>query len=1695
MACPSYGEGTAVYDQIALLNMRASSWEGNANSAIDAAIGSLNNVHGTNPDNFAFEIDWGSLPDGFNEFHMPDDPVVPDLSYTEPGSPNQQPISSITPPVAYTMPAYDVVRPTLDLSGTPGPAPDITVSAVPAVVPPTVGAPPTIVAPAAPMAVSVDSIGTLPERSAPEWTGARPSLDTSGVPGAAPTLDVGAVPDVSRPVLGSAPVPVEPGAPMSVTLPTIEALPTRTAPTWTTDRPTLDLSGAPGALAGSQVGDVPAMVAPTLTAAPAVVEPASPRDVPTPSVPALSERVTPVWTGVRPALDLSGAPGAAPVLEVGALETFTTPSAGAVPVPVEPGVPLAVEIGTVDALPARTAPAWDTARPDLDLSGAPGAAPGLDIAAPPTLLAPTVPTAPTLTVPGLPRAIPTADVPDIPTRTAPVWTAERPTLDISGQPGPTPESTLPGLPSLVVPTVPSLAPLTVPAAPMAVAVGQVDALPAREAPGWDVTRPVLDTAGAPGPAPVVDIGDPPAVVAPALPEAPSAAGPTLPTLLGVELPVLADLTLPDVRVSVPLRAFADLENGFAFDAERYTSAQMDLIQSHVARVLNAGMGIPESVWEAIWSRAAGQLARQFITRERQGRRAHAARGWTMPGHALLAAQELAAQEINEQISAKATEQAAQRAIQEREDFWKAMQQGVALESLLVQAQTQFLELELRGAVAEQEAEVAVFNARLAGYTQDLAAVSVTLEERKVQLQAALSRLEIDRLRLEAAKVRGEVDRNAIALYTAQWEGVRAAVEVYKGRLQAMEAQMNVQRLGLDAHRLKLEDKNAQLDAWAKEWQGFATKIQAQQAIAGVYSTDAQVFGQRVQAYQALVQADVARNAAQVAAGNLRLEASRTDIARYSAEWERARAESQAYRDAVAGATLTIEGQKLELERYAQALRERETAINAWAKEWDGFATKIQAQQAIAGVYKIDAEVFGQLTSAYQVLTQTDVARADSQVKVAQLGIEASRADIERYTAQWEQARAQSQGYRDALAGATLAIDGQKLLLEGHAAQIQTQDLALRAWTQEWDGYAKKVAAQQARAGIYEIDARVFGQLVTAYQVAVQSDAAKADVQIRQAQLRLEATKTDIERYNAQWEKARAEAQAYQLAISGKGLEIEGRKLVLDAHRMDLQEQELALKAWSEQWQGYTAKMQAQQAVTGLYETDARVYGQIVSAFQAATQADAARSDAQVRAAQLGIEAAKTDIERYNAQWRTADANSQAYRDLIAGKTLEIESQKLALTGHELKLKARESEVSAWAQEWQGFATKIQAQQAVAGIYKIDAEVFGQLTSAYQAAVQADASRADVQIRGGQLTLEQAKTDISRYSAQWEKARAQSQAYQDAIRAAELDIAAQKLVLDAHGMKLKDKELAVQTWAQEWAGFETKIKAQQAIAGLYQIDAEVFGKLVAAYQTTVQADAARSDAEVKAATLRIEAARADIGRYSAQWEQARAEAQGYQSAIQAAQLSIESQKLMLTGHEMELKDKEIEVETWAKQWQGYGEKVKGQTAIAGMYEAEVRAFGERVKGVATQIEAEKVRVEAEASIVKSQVETNMADINRYKAEWEAVSSKLDALSKVYSAQTGLFGAKVQGESVRVSSGMEQLRGLIEEAKLKQGAAIAYASLASEEVLRIAALQTTSLASIGQMYSQLVSSAYAAGHVSLGNTFSTSRSTSCTTKIEG
>ncbi|RLC11312.1 MAG: hypothetical protein DRI24_18965 [Deltaproteobacteria bacterium] len=400
-------------------------------------------------------------------------------------------------------------------------------------------------------------------------------------------------------------------------------------------------------------------------------------------------------------------------------------------------------------------------------------------------------------------------------------------------------------------------------------------------------------------------GDAPEVSDVVVPEAPIIVVPEPPIISDIILPELLDLDLPVFDGQMP--DGSDIiapHNTFNFTEEEYNSDVLDKTTSEILRMLDGGVGIPDTTWQLILQQGAEREEQSGSKLVEEATTEWASRGWSAPGGVLNMQIREAQQKVFMARNTLAREVTIKESEMELENLKYAIAQGIALDTMLIGLHNSAQDRGLKAAEIGVRISIDIMNAKISLYNAELAAYQASAMVYKTMIDAEMAKVEIYKAEIEGVTLLLEADKTKIEAYNAYIRGLSMIVELHNSQVQTVLAEVEIEKARIDAYKSRVEAYSEEVRAWGLEWDGYKAAWDGQLSKAGIYKTTVDAYASEVAGYASVAKVEEIKIDAEKSTITLDIERMKSDTARYSSEVnyqsERADATAKTYTAQMAG---------------------------------------------------------------------------------------------------------------------------------------------------------------------------------------------------------------------------------------------------------------------------------------------------------------------------------------------------------------------------------------------------------------------------------------------------------------------------------------------------------------------------------------------------------------------------------------------------------------------------------------------------------------------------------------------------------------------------------------------------------------------------------------------------------------------------
>lgn len=408
-------------------------------------------------------------------------------------------------------------------------------------------------------------------------------------------------------------------------------------------------------------------------------------------------------------------------------------------------------------------------------------------------------------------------------------------------------------------------------------VANITPINAGIAPVFVTAEPVLAFPPRPDALNVVAPGDAPALDVVTLPATPTLDYPDVPTLRDIVLPTTPDINFPTFNEPVPTLDIDVPTVGITFNETPYTSMLLAETTARIRAMMMGGTGLPPEVEAALFDRARARLDVLAHKSTQEAYEQWSARGFGEPGGE-LSARLSTIRETNRDATNNLSRDIYIRAQEvEIENLRFAVQQGIALESILIQYAAGYAERALQAQQLTAQVAIDVFNARVNLYNAALTGYRTRADVFRTLIDAERSKIELYRAQIEAAVAIGTLNEQDVRIYAEQVRALQSRVDIYQAQIQAVNAQVEVNKSRIDAYRATVQAFAERVNAKKAEFEAYGEEVRAQSSIVGAYQASVQAFAERTRAYSIGIEAQATSKRLDLDASRLRIEAFQAEL--------------------------------------------------------------------------------------------------------------------------------------------------------------------------------------------------------------------------------------------------------------------------------------------------------------------------------------------------------------------------------------------------------------------------------------------------------------------------------------------------------------------------------------------------------------------------------------------------------------------------------------------------------------------------------------------------------------------------------------------------------------------------------------------------------------------------------------------------
>lgn len=372
-----------------------------------------------------------------------------------------------------------------------------------------------------------------------------------------------------------------------------------------------------------------------------------------------------------------------------------------------------------------------------------------------------------------------------------------------------------------------------------------------------------------------------------IPDAPALTLPGLGDLVAIDIPTFTFPDLPLFNATAPEFTGSMPDTVLQWAEPTYQSLVLDDVKLRLRAMLAGGTGIPPQVEQALFDRARVREDQVAHKAADDAANEFSARGFELPPGMLVKQVNAAIEQNRLRASDLAREILTKSAEWEIENLRNAVQQGIALETVLLGSFNDMANRGFEAAKLRLQADLDLFNATVSLFNARQSAYQTEANVFQTRLQAELSKLEVFKAQIEGEQAKATLNEQTVRIYTAQLQALETEVEIYKARMTGAQINADLNKSRIDGYRADIQAYSERISAGKVEYDAYETRVRAEQAKIGILEAEARAFAATVQGYQSA-------NDVKIQAVRTRVEVMNAQVQKYTAQLsaEQARVQSE-----------------------------------------------------------------------------------------------------------------------------------------------------------------------------------------------------------------------------------------------------------------------------------------------------------------------------------------------------------------------------------------------------------------------------------------------------------------------------------------------------------------------------------------------------------------------------------------------------------------------------------------------------------------------------------------------------------------------------------------------------------------------------------------------------------------------------------
>lgn len=349
----------------------------------------------------------------------------------------------------------------------------------------------------------------------------------------------------------------------------------------------------------------------------------------------------------------------------------------------------------------------------------------------------------------------------------------------------------------------------------------------------------------------------PSVASISVPAAPTVTLPSAPSLLSLNIPTFGGVDLHEGFLAnfdnIPTLTLVEPTPYSYSLGPEYASTLLSTLKATLNARMAGGTGLDPSVEQAIWDRARSRETETALANEADILRTSEALGFSLPPGVVAAQIREAQQGYFAKLSGLSRDIAIKQAELEQENLKQTIDAGMALESKLIDYSYQLERLTFEAAKEQADNAIQIHNARIEQYKALLSVYPIYAEVFKTLISAELAKVDVFKALISAEQAKADINKTLVDEYKTMVEASMAQVDIYRAEVDGAKALVEIEGLKINAAGEQIRAYVAQVNAETAKVEVYKAGIEAEMSKVQVYKVKADAF-----ASEAGVQIELAR---------------------------------------------------------------------------------------------------------------------------------------------------------------------------------------------------------------------------------------------------------------------------------------------------------------------------------------------------------------------------------------------------------------------------------------------------------------------------------------------------------------------------------------------------------------------------------------------------------------------------------------------------------------------------------------------------------------------------------------------------------------------------------------------------------------------------------------------------------------------